>query len=156
MLPALGHFQQARPKALVPLAALGELVGLERGLAGVAQYLVAQPPATFLKGQAPDDRGQGVGVLVTAQTAQRTDGLAIGDLLQNPVQGGGGRSEQEHALAADGGLGDDLGDDARFAGTRRPLEEKDVRRVQGLGHGRPLPGVQGLVQYVLGPPAGRL
>ena len=99
----------------------------------------------FREGQCSDRRRQNGYVFVVVYAAHGQNDVPRGDTFQHAVEGGRGRGEKKDALAGRSGARDDLGHDARFSRARPTLQQKNVRRCQGFGHGLPLDGIQLLV-----------
>ena len=140
----LGQLVKLLPEIFLVAAAGAVQFSRLAPVAGRCQRLVAQRRRLLGQGHGPYRRGQQFRLLVGGQAADRAQRVAVGDPPQDAIQGVGVRGmsgHQQHAVAAQGRLGDDLHQDARLAGAGQALDQENVRRRQRAGHGVALGGV---------------
>ncbi len=103
------------------------------------------------EGQGTRSRRKLLGIFVATQATDGTNHVARADDAKDAINGRRTRGQQQDALAAADGTGDDFGDKVGFAGAGQSLNQANVRRVQRPSQGFAL----GLVERHLTDGGGR-
>ena len=131
-----GQVFQAGPHGLI-VAAIGASPGrLFQRLLRRGQRLFSEQPQALLEDQPTQARRQQFRCFAGGKAAHRTDAVTAGQAFQHAIHGRGGRRQQQYALAPGRGLRRDLGGGTRFSGAGMPLNQAQVRRLQGAARRR--------------------